>query len=748
MITRLCLLSVNGQQIDIDRIEMMPNMPSPYEMRNWKKVALGYDSLVFDFDRIGQYLPLIWWNPNPINYPEHSSFGLETVVGTPRLYHGEAINVIPAVVGASLIGVDKSNQNGYNWVLMCEEFFNRRSEENIYLNNYYGRSGRDWWYDTMPNVFFYQLYDLYRQYGSIGEFAYQFKTVAEQWLKAVEGLGGGITPWNIPYMNYRGWSFSTMTPGSTEWPEPESAGAIAWLLYNAYVETGKDKYCIGAELSMEFLNEWLINPSYELQMPYGAYIAARMNAELGTSYDIEKMVNWCFDLTTYRGNWYNDWGYVDGWGAIIGNWGGYDVCGLIGELSNNDYAFLMNGFEKVGALAPMVRYDDRFSRAIGKWVLNVSNASRLFYPNYLPPENQDSEAWSYQYDPNSCIGHEAIRENLYDQSPYASGDAIKGGWGYTNLTLYGSSHVGILGGIIDTTNVKMILRLDLLKTDYFQNMAYPTFLYFNPYTNNQTVDIDVGDGTHDLYDAVSNNFLSTGVSGVISINIPGDQAVQVVITPSDGNISYDLDRMLINGIVIDYRAGQEVSNYPPRIKSIASEMDTLIVEKSTIIYCTAEDKDSDTLNYKWNIEDGMIQEYGAMVNWTAPNMAGNYHVKCEVDDGNGGVDSASLIIHVVDSAIFAIAGNDFISKDIRLYSNYPNPFNPTTTIEFDLPKSSYVTLKIFNILGEEIAMLVSDRLIAGSYSYEWDASNLASGVYLYRFEAGEFVETRKMILMR
>jgi hypothetical protein len=83
-----------------------------------------------------------------------------------------------------------------------------------------------------------------------------------------------------------------------------------------------------------------------------------------------------------------------------------------------------------------------------------------------------------------------------------------------------------------------------------------------------------------------------------------------------------------------------------------------------------------------------------------------------------------------------------------LNQNYPNPFNPTTTIEFDLPKSSQVTLKIYNILGEEVITLVSDRLPTGSYSYEWDASNLASGVYLYRLQAGEYVETRKMVLMR
>jgi hypothetical protein len=89
-----------------------------------------------------------------------------------------------------------------------------------------------------------------------------------------------------------------------------------------------------------------------------------------------------------------------------------------------------------------------------------------------------------------------------------------------------------------------------------------------------------------------------------------------------------------------------------------------------------------------------------------------------------------------------------IPQQFSLKQNYPNPFNPTTTIEFDLPKTSEVSLKVFNILGEEVATLVSDRLSAGSYSYEWDASQLASGVYLYRLKVGDYVETRKMVVMK
>ena len=91
---------------------------------------------------------------------------------------------------------------------------------------------------------------------------------------------------------------------------------------------------------------------------------------------------------------------------------------------------------------------------------------------------------------------------------------------------------------------------------------------------------------------------------------------------------------------------------------------------------------------------------------------------------------------------------DVVLIEYSLSQNYPNPFNPTTTIEFDLPKTSEVSLKVFNILGEEVATLVSDWLSAGSYSYEWDAIHLASGVYLYRLQAGKNTEIRKMILLQ
>jgi hypothetical protein len=83
-----------------------------------------------------------------------------------------------------------------------------------------------------------------------------------------------------------------------------------------------------------------------------------------------------------------------------------------------------------------------------------------------------------------------------------------------------------------------------------------------------------------------------------------------------------------------------------------------------------------------------------------------------------------------------------------LEQNYPNPFNPSTTIEFALPKSVHTTFKVFDLLGREVATLVDEQLPAGSYKREWHAQGMASGVYLYRLQAEEYVETKKLLFLR
>lgn len=84
----------------------------------------------------------------------------------------------------------------------------------------------------------------------------------------------------------------------------------------------------------------------------------------------------------------------------------------------------------------------------------------------------------------------------------------------------------------------------------------------------------------------------------------------------------------------------------------------------------------------------------------------------------------------------------------RLEQNYPNPFNPTTHLEFEISKLGFVSLKVFDVLGKEVKTLVSEIKPAGFYEVEFDGSNLASGIYFYKLESGNFIHTKRMILLK
>ena len=95
-------------------------------------------------------------------------------------------------------------------------------------------------------------------------------------------------------------------------------------------------------------------------------------------------------------------------------------------------------------------------------------------------------------------------------------------------------------------------------------------------------------------------------------------------------------------------------------------------------------------------------------------------------------------------------------RTFSLLQNYPNPFNPSTTISFILPSKSFVSLKVFDMIGREVATLASGELSAGTYTRQWNASNMSSGIYFYRLVAndihsgqhGKVIETKKLVLIR
>ncbi|MDP4117476.1 MAG: T9SS type A sorting domain-containing protein [Bacteroidota bacterium] len=105
---------------------------------------------------------------------------------------------------------------------------------------------------------------------------------------------------------------------------------------------------------------------------------------------------------------------------------------------------------------------------------------------------------------------------------------------------------------------------------------------------------------------------------------------------------------------------------------------------------------------------------------------------------------------LIDSHITGIGtkNNEYVVKDYALMQNYPNPFNPNTTISYQLPKSGQVTIKVYDVLGNEVRTLVNEYKSAGQYSVNFDAGKLSSGMYIYRITAGGYTSAKKMTLIK
>ncbi|HEX9152291.1 MAG TPA: T9SS type A sorting domain-containing protein, partial [Flavobacterium sp.] len=152
--------------------------------------------------------------------------------------------------------------------------------------------------------------------------------------------------------------------------------------------------------------------------------------------------------------------------------------------------------------------------------------------------------------------------------------------------------------------------------------------------------------------------------------------------------------------------------------------------------------------------DGMIFKTGnGGINWSSGGLSGTGNslnsasylgTDSIIIAGNGGtiLGSFSTVVGVKNG------NNNLVGSDYHLLQNYPNPFNPATTIKFQVPNSSLVKITVFDILGKEVSTLVNEQMTPGVYNINWDAANYPSGVYYYRLQAGDFSETKKMVLLK
>lgn len=542
------------RQQRLARVDQMAAVPGPLQIIDYRALAKKFDATVYDFQSKGKFWPLIWMDSSGKNFPQPVA-GIYTAMGDVRqgpmnnkgIFH-EAVATMGATMGATLVGIDK--RKGMNYVGMLKNYFNKETGWNIMMNNTCpevallgGGYGRDWWYDVYPNLLFYAVCDQYPDEPGFTEIAH---SIAEKFHGADSILNG----------NYD-WSFfdyGKMQPMKNNiCAQPDAAAGHAWVLYNAYKKFGEARYLAGAMSALNALESQPRNPTYELLMPFGAYLAARINAEQGKDYDVKKLLGWSFDGTAIC---------REGWGVLVGKWNGYDISGIVGStVDHGGYGFLMNTYDAAWPLVPLVRYDKSYANAIGKWMLNAVNAARLFYPQYMPAEHQTIPEQAAVT--KGVIAYEGIiKQSSYKayaslKGPVAQGDGPL--WvenknpPESQFSVYGSGHVGIFGSIVDTTNVKGILRLDLLATDFFHDKAYPTYLYYNPYSTARTVTIKVPAGSPlDIYEAISGKFIAKGVNKSMSLRLKGLSSIMIVQTPAGGIRRQEGKKLLVNDVVVDY----------------------------------------------------------------------------------------------------------------------------------------------------------------------------------------------------
>ncbi len=137
---------------------------------------------------------------------------------------------------------------------------------------------------------------------------------------------------------------------------------------------------------------------------------------------------------------------------------------------------------------------------------------------------------------------------------------------------------------------------------------------------------------------------------------------------------------------------------------------------------------------------------------TAPSyiLADSCGFSNPVPPPNGtGIPEQHYVMSVTgDMGVTLIEDDNKSSMTFMLNQNYPNPFNPSTTIKYQLPENGFVSIKVYDVLGKEVASVVNEEKAAGSYEVNLDAGKLSSGIYFYTMQAGNFVETKKMVLMK
>jgi hypothetical protein len=420
------------------------------------------------------------------------------------------------------------------------------------------------------------LADLYPERD---DFALQARTATDAFLKIAKGHG---CP-DDPDFKTLGFNFETGKPGGRNEPMNRLGNApiVAWmLLVGHHIQSDPEMLRCARSVMSWFLK----NPGrYEGTHMMGPLTAARLNAEYGDDFDMDKIL----------AIWFGDGDRKShGWGITAGTKsGGITHDGIDGARHDSEgknfRGFSMGSLCGPSWLVPVARYDQRYAKSIARYALHAANSARLFQGYEVDWDHQDHKDWKDRWDPEYLLFYEVVAS--WDPTPerknrpYTTGDPIKSGWGTAkvrpaaylnqkrewfsnapdNLSLYMGNHVGWLGAIMRKLSPDGVLAWDCVKTDSFHPAAFPTTLVYNPQLSSRSVVWTETQQATDIYDAVTHRFIQREVKGEVELDLAGDQVMVLVEIPSGASLTLTDGRLRANGIVIDFRPGASTDKGAP-----------------------------------------------------------------------------------------------------------------------------------------------------------------------------------------
>ena len=565
-------------QIVVARVERMPRVPQPLHIIDWKKTARDYYAALFNPDCRGVGLPAVNLAP------DRTHFGFDGHLKPQRSRdpRGEAHACIIPVVGANMLGLDMARLYGMNWIGPTLEWFDPVTK--IWSNRPgSGRKVAHVIYEYWPLVIGTLLADQFPKHERFNTALLQQAGTIFQMAKDLGYPGRLNLDQDYQYRDGK-W---VVLPRRID-SNVGNAASFAWVVYAAYTKTNNPEYLAAAK---EAIAWWLSTPGrYEMSHEMGPLVLARLNAEHGCDFDMQRMLDiWFGDSTAFSPNLPE--GQVMPWGITAGTrLGGVTCDGLDGACWRRIRRVLRLRHGQLsgpGWLLPAVRYDQRIARTAARYALNAANSCRYFLGIDLDWEHQDHKDWRdslpnglgylFSYEGVRSLPHANTPEHTPNLTPpatrssadtavpkhpsHSTGPIRRDSAAVPTTSPFTSAaSIGFLGALYNATDVEGIIAWDLNMTDHFAPPSYRTRLLYNPFH-----DPKPSPSTSAIPRPISTtpspagSFARTSVAAKNSSShltkLPSSCSLPLVeICLREGS------RTLIDGVVVNWRTGPVTSN--------------------------------------------------------------------------------------------------------------------------------------------------------------------------------------------